>query len=119
MMGATPQTLSLTASTPEVRHYLAQILTQKYHIPSAEAESLVQAWRYGTGKEVFDFDAAAYRDILGPEIGMLLYKHHFPTVLSRVRYYLQPPARLEQTEGEKRKAVMSWKHRKSSGGQES
>lgn len=86
---STPTTLDDSAPPAEVRAYFAAILSQQYHIPDAEAEQLVQSWRYGTGAVVKSFGVDAYRGIFGPEIGTLLYKHLFPRPLDRLTYCLQ------------------------------
>lgn len=83
-----PSTIDKLVTPASVRRYFADILTQQYKIPEAEAKELVKGWR---GAEVESFDANVYCGTFGAAIGALLYKYQFPRPLDRLAYHLRAP----------------------------
>lgn len=82
-----PQLPPDSAIPAEVRTYFTSLLSQNFHLPPKEAEILAQAWKYGTGAQVYRFSIDTYRGIFGAELGTMLYRHHFPRPFDRIAYH--------------------------------
>jgi len=64
---------SLAATPEEARAYVSLLLVQNHGFTPLEASKLVKKWQHGKGADMRRFQAGAYCEIFGPEIGSWLF----------------------------------------------
>lgn len=71
----TPTLPPVSATAPEIRPYLTHLLTSTLSLAPSHAASIASHWTLGSGRELRDYDAAAFMGVFGGrEEGWILYR---------------------------------------------
>jgi hypothetical protein len=63
-----------SANAEEIRSYIRQTLTTKYHADQSLADEAALSWRIGRGSELHDVPLNYFQQVFGVDVGLCLYQ---------------------------------------------
>ena len=65
----------LDATPDEVRTYILALFTTFHSVSEPLAIEIASKWKFGRGYEPKNYDMATFKEIFGPEAGVVLFAH--------------------------------------------